>query len=491
MEATVAVELALPWAGAYGMAALLMFGYAYARKSTTSAGVVGLLTLAMALKLLFLHPDGMRQLGAATRLVLGFSTCLFVQGLALWVLWACFPAGFQPLKGGGWRLEVFGERGQCPRPRWGQVNTLWSLGMLLVCTGVLLGIWLLPTSVLPGLRLLVQVLRVLLLLLVASVLLVSWKQPETRRLIWGVGLCLPGGVYDALAGWQVQGDGLLLTPYTWLGFVVVFLYQMLPQPQAGEDPTARPEWQRAHGIALRVSRLSEGQFLGTITHEMRTPLAAILGYTQLLEADLQNQVAPHQQEFLQTIRLSAERMMVLINDILDLARLEAGHLQLHLHAVSLSLLVQEVCQQLYPLRMEKNLSLALELDETAPPAWADPLRLRQVLINLVSNAIKFTDHGGLTIRVFATVQQGSPLVGCAVQDTGSGIAPEFLPRLFERFAQERRYGGAEAGSGLGLTISKELVQRMGGQIRVESQVGVGSTFTLLMPVAPDAQNGVG
>lgn len=483
-------DVALFWAGVYGLAGLLLLGYGYIRKEAPQAWTVGLLTLALTLKLVLGSPSlGLAgHLTAATRMVLGFSVCLFVEGLVLWVLWTCFPAGFQALKIGSWHLKMVGARQEGGPPRWGWINTGVSLGLFVFSAGLLLGTWLLPASVLPSLALLFQGSRGLVLLLAASVVLASWHTPAVRTLRWGALLCLPGGVYDVLVGWQVPGDGMLVTPYTWLGFLGVFLYGLLlrkPDAKTGQ-PGVRPEWQRAHGIALQVSRLSEGQFLGTVSHEMRTPLAAILGYTQLLEAELKGQITRHQEEFLQTIQLSAERMMVLINDLLDLARLEGGHLQLDLHAVALPVLVREVVHQLYPLRVEKNLSLTLDLDEPMPPAWADPARLRQVLINLVSNAIKFTSQGGITIRVFTTGPPEQPLVGCAVQDTGAGITPEFLPRLFERFAQERRYGGAYAGTGLGLTISKELVQRMGGQIQVESQVGVGSTFTLLMPVAPNA-----
>jgi hypothetical protein len=172
-----------------------------------------------------------------------------------------------------------------------------------------------------------------------------------------------------------------------------------------------------------------------------------------------------------------------VNSLLDLARIEDGRVELKISDVPLERLVEEVRGQLFPLARKKDLYIATRYPLKGGKARADEGRLRDVLVNLVSNAVKFTRTGGVTISV-STAPDDPGTIALSVTDTGAGISEKFMPHLFERFARDE--GSTESsslGSGLGLTISLELITRMGGEIVVDSRVGVGSTFTVLIPAA--------
>jgi signal transduction histidine kinase len=174
-------------------------------------------------------------------------------------------------------------------------------------------------------------------------------------------------------------------------------------------------------------------------------------------------------------------MVALIEQLLDLSRMEAGRLELAAEPVALHTILEQVRQDIVPLVTAKGLSFAIDLPESLPPVLGDAVRLRQILLNLVGNAVKFTEAGAVDI----TASQTADGITVKVRDTGIGISQEALPFIFEEFRQvdgslTRRHGGA----GLGLAIARKLAEQMGGRISVESALGAGSTFTLWLPVAP-------
>lgn len=235
----------------------------------------------------------------------------------------------------------------------------------------------------------------------------------------------------------------------------------------------------------RVNRL-KSQFLATVTHELRTPLHSIISYGALiLEGFLDGELTVEQEEHIQFMVNRAEDLSRLVDDMLDLSKIEADRLEVRPEAMQLEKSLQEVVDQLKPMANTKGLNLALAVDENLPPALADSHRIRQVALNLVSNALKFTEKGGVTLR--CEVLERYDLLRVSVHDTGIGISPAALDYIFEAFRQAdgsttRRFGG----TGLGLTIARKLIELQGGEVAVESIVGQGSTFSFTLPIASPA-----
>lgn len=230
----------------------------------------------------------------------------------------------------------------------------------------------------------------------------------------------------------------------------------------------------ARDRAMEVSAL-KSRFLANVSHEIRTPLTAILGYTELLEEETRGET----HEDVSRIGIAARQLLLLVDDVLDLSRIEAGKMVLDLRPFDLRALIEEVVQLAAPLMTPRGNVLQAELAEDLGVVVLDRPRVRQVLLNLVGNAAKFTDRGVIVVRAARTGAE----VRVEVIDSGSGIASERLPTLFQPFVQahaatEQR----EGGTGLGLAISAQFISLMGGAITVESTVGGGSRFTVRLPV---------
>jgi signal transduction histidine kinase len=235
----------------------------------------------------------------------------------------------------------------------------------------------------------------------------------------------------------------------------------------------------ARDAAEQASR-AKSRFLANMSHELRTPLNAIIGLSELLEQEIPGPLQNKQKEYVEQVASSGRHLLTLVNDILDLSKVEAGYLRLARNWLHPETVFESVLGAARSLANKRGLQLVVEPGQGLPRFLVDPARMKQVLFNLLSNAIKFTEPGG-TVSLRSRPDGGAVVI--EVQDTGIGIAEQDMAKLFREFEQiDAQHGPKPEGTGLGLALSKVLVEAHGGEIKVASKLGVGSTFTVRIPV---------
>jgi PAS domain S-box-containing protein len=310
---------------------------------------------------------------------------------------------------------------------------------------------------------------------------VAARKPETELEI----AIKHGRVEDE--GWRIRKDGSRF----WASVVITALRdttgKLVGFAKVTRDLTERRNAeQRAIDDARRVAaaelaNVAKSDFLATMSHELRTPLNAIGGYADLLALGVTGQLTPQQLEYVQRVRRSQQHLLGIINDLLNYTRIEAGEVTYDLGPVPLASVLDNVVPMIEPQADTRHLTVSVNTT-VHPLALADQAKVEQITLNLLSNAVKFTPSGGrVTLETFGAGDHA----GIRVIDTGIGISPDKLESIFEPFVQiGRSLASPHEGTGLGLAISRDLARAMHGDLTVSSEVGVGSTFELLLPAAP-------
>ncbi|HYY94159.1 MAG TPA: ATP-binding protein, partial [Pyrinomonadaceae bacterium] len=242
------------------------------------------------------------------------------------------------------------------------------------------------------------------------------------------------------------------------------------------------ELNEANAKLRELSAMKE-EFLALTTHDLRSPLTVISGVINFFTSGRLGDLTPEQKNMVAMMERNTQNLIELVNDLLDASKLESGTMRLDAASISLRGLIDELRQQMQPLAAEKEIALEEEIPEDLPELRADRAKLRRVLVNLVSNALKFTPKGG---RVRMSAAREGTFVRVSVSDTGVGIPAEDVRDIFDKYAQARsRATRSEKGTGLGLYITRQLVELHGGKIGVESEVGKGSTFSFTIPIADE------
>lgn len=235
------------------------------------------------------------------------------------------------------------------------------------------------------------------------------------------------------------------------------------------------------------AEMTKAAFVAKVSHEFRTPLNMIIGLVSLMVESpsmYAEELPPDLWEDLKIVHRNCEHIASLVNDVLDLTQVEAGRFTLHRERIDLAEIVDGALLVVHPLLEKKGLDLEVDIPDDLPRVYCDGVRIRQVILNLVSNAARFTDEGGIAIGV----ERQDGQVRVSVTDTGPGIPPEDVKRVFEPFCQGSRLWRDRGGSGLGLSISKQFVQRHGGHIWLDSELGVGTTFSFDLPISPPVEH---
>jgi PAS domain S-box-containing protein len=252
--------------------------------------------------------------------------------------------------------------------------------------------------------------------------------------------------------------------------------------EATAELAEQNELLRRQAFELERASAMKSQFLANVSHELRTPLNAIIGYTHLLLEGVSGDLARPQRDKLVRIDSNAKHLLSIINDLLDIARIESGKLPVHFEPLRVSELIDEVMAEVEPLIARTSLRVRRSPAEAIPELTSDRKKMKQILLNLLSNALKFTPQGEVAIEI----QHAGEQVTIAVSDTGIGISEENQRLIFQEFAQtDSSYARRAGGTGLGLSICRRLAGSLGGEIRVVSRLGEGSTFTLELPCRPE------
>ncbi|HMF43186.1 MAG TPA: ATP-binding protein [Polyangia bacterium] len=250
-----------------------------------------------------------------------------------------------------------------------------------------------------------------------------------------------------------------------------------------ERERAQREMRAARDAADTANQAKSG-FLANMSHELRTPLNAVIGFSELLEQQIFGELNPKQTTYVKNVLVSGRHLLQLVNDILDISKVEAGRMDLAYERTPIGSIVDVVRSVITAVAAKKGIELDVDVAPTLPEVFIDPGRIKQVLYNLIANAIKFTPRGGV---VHVSARADAKYLTLLVSDTGVGIAPEDLPRLFREFEQLPQPNGVRPeGTGLGLALTRRLVELHGGKVEVESKLGKGSTFSVFLPLkSPD------
>jgi signal transduction histidine kinase/DNA-binding response OmpR family regulator len=287
-----------------------------------------------------------------------------------------------------------------------------------------------------------------------------------------------------LGFWFVAVQAILICTIP-VGQVIQRLREALSEVEGYKDHLEQLVSQRTAELVqardeAQAANRAKSVFLANMSHELRTPLNAILGFSNLLQ---EHDVTETQRQDLETINRSGEHLLTLINDVLDVAKIEAGRADLEIAPCDLCKVVEDATNMIRARASQKGLSLEVEAPPNSVFIWIDAARLRQVMINLLNNAVKFTHEGSVTLRVNTSSlnNAGDALLALEVEDTGEGISAHDQPLIFDPFFQAYTAKRSD-GAGLGLTITRQIIEMMGGTIRVESVVGKGSRFHVEIPV---------
>ncbi|HEV8335979.1 MAG TPA: ATP-binding protein [Candidatus Polarisedimenticolia bacterium] len=416
---------------------------------------------------------------------------------------------------------AIGSMGLFHRPRWEPFRFLFNLSAFMITTWVTCQVYfaaggtvghMATESDLPGLMLATLAFYLMNTVLVAGVVAVSSRLSLARvwreKYLWSAPSYFAGGALAILMGTLVRKYGIyslvLCLPFSVLIYYSYRLYveKMEEKQRHLEDieklnlDLERKVRERTQELEILNQKLKESntellrannlksEFLANMSHELRTPLNAVIGFSELLLDPGYGDLNQDQREYVADILSSGRHLLELINDILDLSKIEAGKMRLALDEFDLSLAAEEALMTLRVDADRKQIALEARLDPAVPSVRADRGKFKQILTNLLSNAVKFTPAGG---RVsLSTAREGSAL-RVSVEDTGIGIRPEDQARIFAAFIQvDGSYARKYQGTGLGLTLVKRFVEMHGGEIVVTSEVGKGSTFTFRLPLAPRA-----
>jgi two-component system cell cycle sensor histidine kinase PleC len=305
------------------------------------------------------------------------------------------------------------------------------------------------------------------------------REKIVTTLAWSA-LCIAGAMLaDYVLTVLVLNDRANYTPLNTfiIAAVVTFPTSYALVSKGLELRKARDELATARDTAVRADK-TKTQFFSNMSHELRTPLNAILGFSELLALDV---FAPRRKEYADLIHSAGEHLLSLVNDVLDLSRIEAGGLELSFESLSLTDTIDECVETVAPRARGRGLHIVREIDAGLPHINADKRAIKQILLNLLTNAIKFSFEGN-KVEVFAHVAPSGEVV-FGVQDHGVGIAEDEQAHVFERYAQAHQQSSAEKGTGLGLPIVKGLAEAHGGRVAIESQLKRGTRVTVSLPAS--------
>jgi signal transduction histidine kinase len=312
---------------------------------------------------------------------------------------------------------------------------------------------------------------------------------ERSQLLFALGgaLAVLGGVLTGVSiVWPYALNSVMMIVASLVYAYLILEKQLLNPWQALNRELA------AANEKLKEADRVKSEFVATISHELRTPLNSIIGFTKLILNEIDGPLTELQRTDLTAIYTSSQHLLSLVNDVLDFSKIAAGKMELHKEMLDFSEIVVGVLSTTLALVGDKDIELIEEVEENLPTVYADRVRIRQVILNLMSNAVKFTEGGSITLRARRISEEvgldgqrrSMPFILCSVTDTGMGIADKDIHIVFEEFRQLDSSSSRQAeGTGLGLPISKRLVEMHGGRLWVESKVGVGSTFSFTLPAS--------